>query len=157
AEVFLIDVTVVAHDECRDAGDAIRRRIRHEREAPDHVSLDDVVVGAAGSGRTLREQRAIQIPVIWLPLALLGPSIAGGSRLGHEQTERAQPFAGLRLPVEAVPLTAGALETLGILENPGAPVPRVVFALRVNVGEAYLDGSELVSPDPAKENLVVPG
>src|SRR6185369_11127391 len=151
------DVAVVADDERGDAGDSICGRVCHEREPADHVSPDDVVGGAAGRGRTLCEQRTIQIAVVRGASTALWHRVARRPRLDDERTERARPLAGLRLPVETVPLTLGALEPLGVLEDARTAVPRVVFALRIDIREAYLDRGELVSPDPTKENLVVAG
>src|SRR4029453_4792437 len=81
----------------------------------------------------------------------------GRSRLGDERADRALPFARAGLPIEAVPLALGALQALRELENAGAPVPRIVFALGIDVGQTHLDRRELVAPDAAIEELLVSG
>src|SRR5207249_9540923 len=115
----------------------------------------EVVVGAARRFGALGKQQAIEIAVIGHALAGLGLRIAGRARVGDERAERARPLSRLRFPVETVSLALGALETLRVLEYSGAAVSRIVFALGIEVGQAHLDRGELVSPDPAIEELVV--
>src|SRR5262249_9749536 len=72
--------------------------------------------------------------------------------------KRAGLLARLRVPEEAIVLARAADEPRGELaDSVSIPVLRVVLALRVDVGQAHLDGAELVLADPSVENLVLAG
>src|SRR5262252_5876362 len=63
-EILLIHDAVLVDDEGHNPRGAVARGICDEREAPDHVSLYDEVVSAAGCVGALREEDPIEVAVI---------------------------------------------------------------------------------------------
>src|SRR4030095_9590020 len=85
AEVLLVDLALVAHDERHHAAFTVLRGVRDEAEAGDHAPVDDVVVRAAG--------RALALPgedfevVAAVGVAFLVPFEISGT-LGDQRPER---------------------------------------------------------------------
>src|SRR5262249_15202556 len=119
-EVLLMHDAILIHDERHDARGAVHGRVRDEREPADHMAFSDEIVRAARRVGTLREEDAIEVPVIRSWGATRWQRIAGGSCPGDERTERALLLTGLRVPVKTVALALGALEPLRVFEKPGA-------------------------------------
>src|SRR6187431_2211467 len=73
AEVLLINASLLIHDEGHDAGFTIFGGPRHEREAADHVSVDDVVVSASRGRLALAGENLEEITVERFRSAALRP------------------------------------------------------------------------------------
>src|SRR6266436_4255450 len=142
----------MVHDERHHAGGAVLRGEGHEAEAADHVTTGHVV------GRPVRRIRTLarEDPVVVAMIGRLSSSsaVSLGPGLRHERSERARLLARLGVPVEAVPLARRAPQSLRVFADFALlALPGIVFALGIDVGEAHLDGVELVPADAAVEDL----
>src|SRR5947208_16413728 len=81
--------------------------------------------------------------------------IPRGLGLNDKRPKRAWLFIGFGLPIQAIMLSLGANELLRILQQRiFLPIALVVFALRVNVGKAYLNCVQLIATNAPVENFL---
>src|SRR5262249_38935696 len=124
-------------------------------EAADHLTADDVVVGAIGSVGPLPREDPEEIAVIGRRAACLVAPISLGSRPRHQGAQRARRLIGLRLPEQTVALARRACEFLGVLQHAVAAVILfVVLPLRVDVRQGRLNRVQLVAADAPRKDFL---
>src|SRR5688572_25930456 len=153
AEIFLVDHAVVTDDEGLEAGDAIRGRRGHQREAPDHHLVHHEVQLAERCRRSLPLQNLEEVPAV-----RLGPTrVALFDRARDGLADRAIP-APVRLPPrEAVLCAWSADDALGVLGQLARTEPVRVLVLRLHIPAGDLDRIQLVATDAAVAYLLPAG
>src|SRR5579863_1270203 len=148
-EVFLIDHSIRANDECHHPRRPVFRRIGHKSEAHSHFAIDDVVLRPAGSSFSLTRENAVKVAakrsrgsvlVLWVPL---------GDSGGDKGANRTLGFAVCGLPIKAIMLsfiTEDFLRVLVVLRS-------VVFFLRRHHLAANYDRRHLIAPDAPEQDF----
>ena len=91
AEILLIDETVVADNECLDAGATVFCGPRYHRESPDHYAVDDIVERSSGSIGTLGFQDSEIVSVVRFGSDSFA-TCCGGERFRHQTVGNAVPI-----------------------------------------------------------------
>src|SRR5262249_19641837 len=113
-----------------------------------------IIHGAPRRPRPLPGENLVVVAVIGL--ALEAGAIALCRRAGGKVAQRAFIPAGLRRPVEAVLLSRPADDALRV-DSVASDSLLCIFVLRVDIGEAGLNGPQLVAADAAKKNFFASG
>src|SRR5689334_9304659 len=131
-----------------DARLAIPHRPGEQREAGDHIAVDDVVILTAGDVAALLVQDAETIAKITVTLRLAQFGLA------DEGTGRAVAIALLGGPVEPVGLAFAAYQLLGIFEDTiTVVIIGSIIALGIDISVRSLDGREFVLADAPVDHL----
>src|SRR6185437_1553135 len=136
SEILLVaDAGMIDH-EGHNAGIAVFGGIGDQREAADHLALDDVVQGAARRVGSLPLQNSKIIPVIGR--RLLSCLVSFGRCLRRQLAKRAR--VGVITPVQPILLAWAAHNALGI--DPCTVAGAIlfgIFVLGIDEGQAGLD------------------
>ena len=141
-------------DERHDPGRSILGWICDHAEAAHHLSAYDIIVGSTWRVGSLPGEDLVIVAVVRDRLTT-SALISRGLGLNDTRPKGAWLFIGFGLPVQAIMLSLGANELLRILQQRiFLRIALVVFALRVNVGKAYLDYVQLIASDAPVENFL---
>ena len=122
---------------------------------PNNSPFDEIVVGAAGCVRPLPGEQPIDVAVKRHARHRAFLQVTLGARPCESLAERAWLFTVGRGPVQAVFLSLGADEPVGVVQQRILlQIAHVVLALRIDVSQAGLDGSEFVLTDSAVDDLL---
>src|SRR4029453_6700981 len=157
-QILRIHDAVVIHDEGHDAGVAVLDREGDQREAAEHLALDEVVVSTACSARPLRCQQSVDVAAISLAGGNAFLEVALAARPCELIAERTRQLVAGGRPVQAVLVAFGARQLLRILQQRlPLRIASVVLALGIHERRARLDRVALVLADPAIDDLVRAG
>src|SRR5262249_29564663 len=156
-EIFLIDLAPLVNDESHDAGIGVTHGPGDEGKATDHVTVNYVVVGTAGSVFALASENLEEVAVKRLRRSarshVFEITLLMGSNEGRPQ--RTDFTIQLRGPVQAVLGSRRADKSLRIFEDIiSVAVRRGVLALSFSGGTNRFEGLEFVLANAAVEDLL---
>src|SRR5262249_52673282 len=132
------------------------RRIGNHCKAADHLSFDDIVVGASRRMLSLSGQNSEMIALKGNGSGILARwPVAVANRIGNQRTQGALGFARTGRPIKTILLARAASEFLSIFRHlpVGTFHPRI-FALRSDDRAQCLDRVKLVSSDAPVQQLL---
>src|SRR5262249_7703512 len=97
SQILLIDQSLLIDDERHDAAAAVFRRPGHDGKPTDHVSVDDVIVLAAGSVLALAGQDFEKVTVVRLRFCFTIPCLEAVTFtlcFGYQRTQRTDLAVG---------------------------------------------------------------
>jgi len=145
SQVFLVDNTVVAHDERLHPGDRVFGRGGDESKAPNHHSFYDEVHLTKRRGGPLPFQNLEEVSMVGFGTASVALLDRKCDLLAYGPAPRA---IGI-LPCQTILLSRGANDALGVLVDVILFVGlERIFVLRFYVTVAYLDGIEFIRANP---------
>ena len=113
SQVLLVNLSVLINDERHHTGISILDRIRDERKTASQLSINGVILGAAGRAAALTPKQTVSVTMKWNRALFL--SIAFLESLGDQWSHRTRRLTFGRLPIQAVVFTFVTQEFLCIL------------------------------------------
>src|SRR5580704_5606892 len=149
SEVFLINHSIRANDECHHSRRPVFRRIGHKSETLSHFAIDDVVLRPAVSSFSLTRENAVKVAAERSRDSVLVFWISLGDSGADEGANRTLGFAVCGLPIKAIMLSFIAEDFLRVL----VMLRSVVFFLRRRQLPANYDRRHLIAPDAPEQNF----
>ena len=153
SEILLVDGTGVIDHEGHDAGISVLGGVCDQREAADHLILDDVVESSARRAGSLPLQNSIIIAMIGR--RLLSDLVPFGGCLRRQFSERAR--VAIVAPEQPILLARAADDALCVDPDPLAgAILFGIFVLGIDVSQRGLNSVQFIASDATIENFETP-